>query len=1216
MLRSYLGMALIFALGIHGLGIMPNLFGQTPPEAMVDRLIVAENMQVQLFAHEPDLMNPTSIDIDAQGRVWVAEAVNYRRINFNRPILRPEGDRIVVLIDERGEGKATKAVTFYQGPELYGPLSVCVIPQRDRRSLRVLVAQSPDILEFWDRDGDLKADGPPTKFLSGFGGFDHDHGVHGLHLGPDGKLYFTVGDSGVGIGRDRNGQPIPPLQARDGRGRRWQSNNSDCQAGTVWRCDLDGTHLELIAHNFRNNYEACVDSFGEIWLSDNDDDGNQQTRICFVLPGGNYGYYPRGPGQSHWHEEQPGIVHKVLRTGFGSPTGIQFYEGTLFGPKYFGALLHCDAGPREVRAFFRRPKGAGYELAKEVLLTSTDSWFRPSDVCVAPDGSIFVADWYDPGVGGHGMGDWTRGRIYRLTPKGHQGYNLPQLKLDTPESVLAAFESPNLPVRMSALPIVVDWLNDAKADWRELRERVTNFTSRGRIIYAAAQTSIGRVNLLRTLLQFSKNDFLTVSETEAVLRTIAQQLASKQLGGISFDNQALRAVSEVKHRIGREFLLMARHLDVEQCKPLFDALAKGYNEPDHFYRAALNIACGTDAARRDALLAEFDQHFPEWNHSVADLVWELRPKSMLPKLARLLANDQLSPAERARLVEILGVYDDPKTARLVLQIAATDPSEVVQNRALELLRTYLPHRWRAMTISAELSDTIRRLLNDPATRIRGMKLVAAAKQVTEVTKVIAIAQDPSAPTEHRLEAIRTLGQLPDEKSAAALADLLRLTQETTLFRMEVAAALGAYLGSTGRESAAMPAMQALQETLLAKENVPEELRTAALDVIASTRIGTDWLLSLKEAGKMPDALVGPVGRLLRNSPFQAQRNKAMLLFPAPGKLDPAKLPSLAMLARSRGNADRGQQLLAASRQNEAQCLKCHTIRGVGGHVGPDLSMIGLKASRENLLESILNPSKAIADQFAQYTIETTTGQLISGILIAQGETSVTLRDANGKDHTFTSVDVESMTKSSVSIMPADIVKAFTEDELLDVVEYLLTLRTPAYTPISWQVVGPFPAKSMLDGLDRATDVEKHPFVETDTFTEEGQRKAITAGFLGRLSWNELRVDGHGYVDLATRYGAASQNSFSYAFASVHSPTDQAATILLGSDDGAKLFVNGELVVTVRETRAASPDQNRVPVRLKKGRNTLLLKVANGDGPHGFYLTIESGQELKAASIAP
>ncbi|MGL4420769.1 MAG: PVC-type heme-binding CxxCH protein, partial [Gemmataceae bacterium] len=277
---------------------------------------------------------------------------------------------------------------------------------------------------------DLKADGPPTKFLTGFGGFDHDHGVHGLTTGPDGKLYFTVGDSGV-----------KELKSKTGKGKSWTSNTTDVQKGTVWRVDLDGDNLELIAHNFRNNYEVCVDSFGEIWLSDNDDDGNQQTRICHVLPGGNYGYGPRGPGQSHWHEEQPGIVHKTMRTGFGSPTGICFYEGTLLPKQYQGDLIHCDAGPREVRYFKRTPKGAGYELEKTVMLSSSDNWFRPSDSCVAPDGSVFVADWYDPGVGGHGMGDTTRGRIYRLTPSGHKGYK--------PTS--AGLSSPNLSARIAAI---------------------------------------------------------------------------------------------------------------------------------------------------------------------------------------------------------------------------------------------------------------------------------------------------------------------------------------------------------------------------------------------------------------------------------------------------------------------------------------------------------------------------------------------------------------------------------------------------------------------------------------------------------------------------------------------------------------------------------------------------------------------------------------------
>src|SRR5258708_1138955 len=84
------------------------------------------------------------------------------------------------------------------------------------------------------------------------------------------------------------------------------------------------------------------------------------------------------------------------------------------------------------------------------MVTSTDTWFRPSDVCVAPDGSVLITDWYDPGVGGHGMGDITRGRIYRLTPKGHVGYQVPDFKLDK-NDVLDALHSPNISVRTVAL---------------------------------------------------------------------------------------------------------------------------------------------------------------------------------------------------------------------------------------------------------------------------------------------------------------------------------------------------------------------------------------------------------------------------------------------------------------------------------------------------------------------------------------------------------------------------------------------------------------------------------------------------------------------------------------------------------------------------------------------------------------------------------------------
>src|SRR5262245_52979429 len=427
------------ALAILAFALPAAALAQVPPEKALATMTVADGLHLELFAAEPLFTNPTSIDVDHAGRVWVCESVNYRHKLHRKPPNRPEGDRIVVLEDTDGDGKADRAVTFYQAPDFLAPLGIAVAKDPVGPGYKVYVCHSPDILLFEDKDGDLKADGPPRKLLSGFQGYDHDHGVHGITIGPDGKLYFTVGDAGV-----------KDLQSSDGTGRKWTSNNTDCRAGTVWRCDLDGKNLALLAHNFRNNYEACVDSFGTIFLSDNDDDGSQQTRICHVMPGGNYGYHPRGPGQSHWHEEQPGVVHKVLRTGFGSPTGICFYEGNLLPKKYHGQLLHTDAGPREVRCFHPKPKGAGYDVEKELLVTSTDTWFRASDVCVAPDGSVFIADWYDPGVGGHGIGDFTRGRIYRLAPKGNKS-SVPKVDLESNAGILRALASPNRAVRYMAM---------------------------------------------------------------------------------------------------------------------------------------------------------------------------------------------------------------------------------------------------------------------------------------------------------------------------------------------------------------------------------------------------------------------------------------------------------------------------------------------------------------------------------------------------------------------------------------------------------------------------------------------------------------------------------------------------------------------------------------------------------------------------------------------
>jgi putative heme-binding domain-containing protein len=362
-----------------------------------------------------------------------------------------------------------------------------------------------------------------------------------------------------------------------------------------------------------------------------------------------------------------------------------------------------------------------------------------------------------------------------------------------------------------------------------------------------------------------------------------------------------------------------------------------------------------------------------------------------------------------------------------------------------------------------------------------------------------------------------------------------------------------------------------------------------------------WMLTLHEKGQLDPALKGDVARLLRNSPYPALRNKALAAFPPPGRLDTKKLPSLQALAGRKGDVARGRQLLAASLKNDLQCLKCHSVRGIGGQVGPDLSMIGKKASMENLLESILYPSKAIADQYLNWQIETTRGIALTGLLVEETADSITLRDGNGKDTKIAKKDIETRVKNPKSLMPEDLVAYMTEDDLVDLVACLAELKTPALTVDAWHIVGPFDNGPDDAGLDVVYPPEKAVDL-----------KGSYRGKSGPIRWETVRPNTQGYVDLMAHFAGHSDNIVSYLYQEIDSPEDQEATLLLGADDGCKLWVNDHLVHTDRQHRAAAPAQDAIKLRLRKGSNRILLKINNGNGPHGFYFTLLAEQELKRA----
>lgn len=1151
---------------------------QVAADKALATMTVSDGLELSLWASEPLFVNPTCIDVDHRGRVWVCESINYRSRLRGQPLREPKGDRIVILEDSQKTGKADKVTVFYQSPEVLAPLGIAVAKNPTGPGYKVYVCQSPDIWLFEDADGDGKADGPPEKFLTGFKGFDHDHGVHGILLGPDGRLYFSVGDQGV----DGLASRTPPGEKPS---KVWKTNNTDLRAGTIWRCNLDGTGLELIAHNFRNEYEPCVSSFGDVFVSDNDDDGNQQTRICHVFPGGNYGYHPRGKGESHWHEEQPGVLPKILRTYFGSPTGMCFYEGSLLPAKFQGQPWHTDAGPRHVRCYRLKPQGASYAVERDDVVQSTDNWFRPSDVCVAPDGSLLVADWYDPGVGGHGMGDVTRGRIFRLAPKGHQS-STPEVDVQSKDGLLKALASPALSVRYMAIAA----LNTMSAEQAAplLESAATQKDDpylRARALWQLGRK--GKLNLVHAALEDADPRFRTLAIR--ILKDFHNHTPDE------FTPEAKKALlADPSAGVRREALLAMRDVPAAKCGPFILELAQRAEAGDRFYIGAVGIAVGTDPKRRDVILADFVRHFPEWDAKTADLVWELRPATILPTLGKKLVDATLPATDRARIVDILAASDSEAAGSAMLAVLRENVPTEVRTKAVENLKLFLPGKWQSLRQSDEFKRTLNELMRptgDPAT---GLALIAAAGRVGDVGRAANLASDTKTPPTVRRAAVEALGALPSVEAVKALVGLLG-DKELSAAAVN---ALAQHLADRGERPGSKEALAVLLELVSDKERTAE-LRLASVSALAGTRPGTILLLDLHGKGELAEELKADTARLLRNSPYQDLRNRAMIAFPPPGRLDPKKLPSVASLATRKGDAVRGRQVLAASAKNDMQCLKCHTVRGAGGSIGPDLSMIGKKASRENLIESILLPSKAIADQYLTWIVETKKGLALSGLLVEETADYLILRDANGKDTRIEKKDLESKEKGPNSLMPNDLLAYMTADDVVDLTEYLLTLKTPMLAMDYWHIVGPFPNGPNDAGLD------------TDFGPETGvDLKASYKGKSGSVAWRTVKPDGQGYVDLQAFLGAGSSDATSYLWRAFESPVEQEATILLGPDDGAKLFVNGVAVYTDRRHRAAVPEADAVKVKLKPGRNEILLKIVNGDGPHGFYLTVAAEQELK------
>ncbi len=643
---------------------------QSPAHA-IDAMSVAEGLVVELFAAEPMVINPTNMAIDETGRVWVCESPAYA---LSDEEINAIGGRIVILEDTSGDGKADLRKVFYEGEDVHLALGIAVFGDL------VFVTRSPNLLVFEDKDQDDVPEHIDTLF-TGMGG-PGDHSAHAVVFGPDGRFYFNYGNAGNKI--------LYPDQTPviDQAGHPVRSDGKPYYGGMIFRFDAKGKNLETLAHNFRNNYEVAVDAFGSLWQSDNDDDGHRSVRINYILEFGNYGYLDEPTGLhwsqarvgmsdstplKHWHQNDPGVVPNLLITGAGSPSGITVYEGKLLPELLQGQVIHADAGPNVVRAYPVEPDGAGFSSQiSNILKHPHDQWFRPVDVSVAPDGSLFVADWYDPIVGGAAAGDHRKGRIFRVAPTGH-AYRVDPPRQDALQTSIDLINSPNEDVRYQAWQEVHDLGIQAEEELKKEFELAGDARHRSRALWLLGQIEGRGDSYVNQALR----------DADPQIRIVGIRLARQlQLDIVAM---ADHMTNDSSMAVLRELAIALRFADDEQADRIWGKLASRY-QGDRWYLEALGI--GADLcweSRYKAWLAQRKNR--SFSTLEQDIVWRSRAPAAAKHLVSIIADSSSADHHKEKFFRAFDFHQhDSKQANLMSILDLEHPDQsLLRSMALQML---------------------------------------------------------------------------------------------------------------------------------------------------------------------------------------------------------------------------------------------------------------------------------------------------------------------------------------------------------------------------------------------------------------------------------------------------------------------------------------------------------------------------------------------------
>jgi putative membrane-bound dehydrogenase-like protein len=984
------------------------------PEEAVRKMTPADGFAVKLVAAEPVVRQPVAIEFDDRGRLWVVQYLQYpnpaglKRVAVDRysrtvydrvpepPPRGPKGaDRITILSDFDAEGRARRAQDFVAGLNLASGVAF--------GHGGVFVLQVPYLLFYPDRDRDDVPDGDPEVLLSGFGMEDAHSVANSLTWGPDGWLYGCQGST---------------VTSRV-RGVEFQQG--------VWRYQPLTRRFELFCEGGGNSWGLDFDRHGNLLYSTN-------VGGYVMLHGVQGGYYWKSFGK-HGALHNPfaygyfdHVPHRDFRGGHVTVGGI-VYQGDSFPARFRGRYVAADLLGHAVYWHDLSPDGSSFRSAHGgELLLANDTWFAPSDLTLGPDGSVYVADWFDRRTAHPDPdADWDRsnGRVYKVEARGTKPvapFDLARLPSDKLVSLLS---HPN------------DWFRrKARQVLAARRDPAVIPPLRG-LVEEAADEDLQLQALWAMYVSGGFDDAFAEKALEHRNPDV-RRWAVRLLGDANEVTPALArrlaalAATEPDAVVRSQLACTARRLPARDGQPVVRRLLE--RDVDiHDQHIPLLLWWAVEAHAldaRDLVLEEFAGP-AAWDFPlVRDVILERLMRRYAAEggeagftaCARLLAS--APPAGRGRLLAALdqGLQDRPagagKTTGTLL-----DEHAVVD-------RPPPPRAARAEALPPALAHALDGLWADDTTDVSLIRVSARLGRPAAHDRAVALAADPRTPLPARLALVEALGEVG---RPGCVGPLLKL------------------LGGAEPEALQLAALDALQhfdrdETaaalLRSYPGLPPRVRSRTREVLLGRKTWAAAFLREVDAGRIASADV-PAAQL-RVVALHNDRALDDLVRKHWGTVRPGTPEEKLAEVRRLGNdlrAGAGNPL-AGRELFRKHCAACHALYGEGGSVGPDLTHANRK-DRDYLLVSIVDPSAMVRKEYLAYNVRSTDGRSLTGLLVEQTPAAVTLLDGQGQRTRVVREKVESIEESPVSLMPENLLKELGPRDLRDLFSYLQSDKPPA-----------------------------------------------------------------------------------------------------------------------------------------------------------------------------